>query len=1705
MKVKFSYTLFTIFTVSCCWLGTAVAQDEDITATISNVPTTTQNGAFTVTITFSENVTGFETEDISLTGTATASVTDLAQGTNTSTYTATITPTADGTVIIVVNANAVTATDDADKNNAASDSHTVTVDVPPAVKITNVPTTTQNGAFTVEITFSEIVSNFGASDITLSGTAEATVTDLTQGTDASTYTATITPTTDGTVIIQVPDNVAQDTGNNNNTASDAETVTVDVPPTVVISNIPDIEKNEPFDITITFSEFVNDFQVDNILTGPATATLIDGSDGDTEYTATIIPGDDAEDDVVIQVPVGTAQDFGRNDNSESDAHTVHIDTRPPTVAITEVPDIEKNEPFDITITFSEPVNGFQIDDIEITGPAMITLTSGTDGDAEYTATITPDTDAENDVIIQVPVGAAQDFALNSNSESDAYTVHIDTRPPTVAITEVPDIEKNQPFDITITFSEPVNGFQIDDIETTGPAMITLISGTDGDAEYTATITPSDDAEGEVTFKVPADATQDFALNNNSESDAHAVYIDTIPPTVAITEVPDIEKNEPFDITITFSEPVNDFQVDNILTGPATASIITGVDGNDEYIVTITPNEDAEDEVIIQVPVGAAQDFALNDNTESDEHTVHIDTRPPTVAITEVPDIEKNEPFDITITFSESVNGFQVDNILTGPATASIITGVDGDSEYTATITPDTDAEDDVIIQVPVGTAQDFALNNNSESDIHTVHIDTRPPTVAITDVSDIEKNEPFDITITFSEPVNGFQIEDIELTGPAMITLTSGTDGDAEYTATITPDGDAENEVTFKVSADTTQDFALNSNTASQQHSVHIDTIPPTVAITDVPDIEKNEPFDITITFSEPVNGFQVDNILTGPATANIITGVDGDTEYTATITPNDDAEDDVSIQVPVGAAQDFALNDNSASDAHTVHIDTIPPTVAITDVPDIEKNQPFDITITFSEPVNGFQIDDIELTGTAMITLTSGVNGDSIYEATITPDESTEEVVEFYVRADTSQDFALNDNIESTEYTVHVDTIPPTVEIIDVPIEVQLEAFSVSIIFSEIVNDFEVGGIEITGEAVVDELILSGSSSDYVLTIMPNENTDGDVIIAVPEDAARDEATNANTSSRPQSVSVAPKWIPDPNLRTAVREGLGLDIGEDFAQEQLEDLIALDGFYRDITDLTGLEQATTLTSLELTGNSISDLTPLAGLTTLTTLLIGDNYISDITVLEDLIELTTLNLEANIIDDITVLENLTELTTLNLNQNLITDLNPLAGLTALTHLYLMSNAIRDVSSLANLENLEVLHITENPILDTRPLAGLVKIIEVDVEIIRKDVEVSEEDVDVPEEDTIIPPVLTPDPAEEVEIPEEEPVLTPDPAEEVEIPEEDTIIPPVLIPDPALAAVLRNTLDLDASTPITSTLLERLTTLQAASSDIANVTGLEHAIALTTLELSGNAIIDITPLQNLTKLKTLNLSGNAIIDITPLQNLTELNTLNLSRNTISNLNTLSGLTRLTTLDLSTNAISDLSALARLKQLRVLNLNNNTVSDLIPLAGLMGLTTLGLVDNAITNLAPITTLTQLQTLNLNSNRIDNINPLTGLTQLTTLDLINNNIVHVAPLAGLINLTTLRLAENPILDTTPLYPLTQRVPPVNIDIAVSQFPPWDVNEDGSVSILDLVIVASALSQSAEDIVNPRTDVNKDGSVNILDLVLLAQHFGNNTANAP
>ena len=387
-----------------------------------------------------------------------------------------------------------------------------------------------------------------------------------------------------------------------------------------------------------------------------------------------------------------------------------------------------------------------------------------------------------------------DDAQNSNPASAVTpNILIDTIAPTVSILEElgKDDEFNAAFDLTVQFSEPVYGFEVPQdltVELLTPesgvtsaspiAAVALKSGADGSAVYVLTITPNTaGAEGEVVVTVNANIVQDKAMNMNSNAvETDLIPIDTIAPTVEITGAPGIEKNDAFDLTVTFSEDVNGFAVpaDLMITGPAMAALTSGSDGDDVYVVTITPNATSEDDVTVMVNANTVQDLALNDNTASNTPSVHVDTMPPTVlAIEGVPTMEQNGAYDLTIRFSEEVNGFSVADDLTvglvpepGVTSASPIaavawkSGVDGDAVYVVTVTPNAaGAEGDVTVTVNANTVQDFALNANpTGSNAAAVHVDTIAPTVSVSGFPTIEKNVPYDLTVTFSELVNGFAV-----------------------------------------------------------------------------------------------------------------------------------------------------------------------------------------------------------------------------------------------------------------------------------------------------------------------------------------------------------------------------------------------------------------------------------------------------------------------------------------------------------------------------------------------------------------------------------------------------------------------------------------------------------------------------------------------------------------------------------------------------------------------------------------------------------------------------------------------------------------------------------------------------------------------------------------------------------------------------------
>ena len=1004
-------------------------------------------------------------------------------------------------------------------------------------------------SFDVAFEFHETVTEFDVDDISLGGNATATVGNF-MTVSGTTYTATITPTTEGFVIVTALANTAKDAAGNRNAAALSRFSVDPTRPVVTITDLPTTVQTGAFEGTFGFDDAVTGFDADDItLSGTVNATVTLSETSSAVYEATITPEEDAEGNVIISVAENVAENAaGLGNTALATAVTVPVDTLHPEVRIKNVPAMATMGGFVVTFEFTEAVSGFEMADISLSGTATATVNNfTTESNRKYTANIVPST--TGNLKISVPADRAVDDADNGNIASSAHTVTItdlDTTPPTVSVTArstVLDNPQKDHFDVAITFSEPVIGFRAGDIsltleltEGTGTAITHIREVT----RYIAVIKPPDDVEGIIKISVPAGVATDASNNDNTASNVLTVRVDRKAPSVETIEVPTTPQSSEFDVKITFDEPVSDFTADDISltynltegTGTATVSL-SGNDGDSEYTLTITPPAEVEGEIKISVPKNAVVDAANNGNTVSSEYTALIDTIRPTTLITELPlaNDPQNGAFNVRIEFSEPVTGLETTDIALTVnnvnATVTAVTEttdmgmsmdpVESGTAYIATVTPTGQSTGTVSVRVPENVAKDAAGNGNEASlSSHDVSVDTKPPGIN-TITAPTAANGAFDVTITFTDDVTDFDdLTDIvfDADSTATATVTSITGSGTTYTATITPMGNG--DLIFQVPAGAAKDTAGNGNEASDAYTVQIDTTPPQVSTLTGPNAA-GAAFNVTITFSEDVTDFDdlTDITFGGDSTATAtVTSITGSgTTYTATITPTGDGN--LIVQVPAGAAKDTAGNGNTASGTHTVTISLTGPSVAITDVPTTPQNSAFDVKITFSESVTEFVASDISL-GTGVSATVSLTGSGAEYTATITPASSTEEDITLSVPAGVAKNSSNMTNTASSEYAIRLDTAVPLLAITDPPARVGgafivIATFDIDLVFNETVVGVEKGDITLSGPASSGASVtnLTGNGRTYTATI--KVITAGNLTISVPANAAQDTAGNGN------------------------------------------------------------------------------------------------------------------------------------------------------------------------------------------------------------------------------------------------------------------------------------------------------------------------------------------------------------------------------------------------------------------------------------------------------------------------------------------------------------------------------------------------------------------------------------------------------------------
>ena len=533
---------------------------------------------------------------------------------------------------------------------------------------------------------------------------------------------------------------------------------------------------------------------------------------------------------------------------------------------------------------------------------------------------------------------------------------------------------------------------------------------------------------------------------------------------------------------------------------------------------------------------------------------------------------------------------------------------------------------------------------------------------------------------------------------------------------------------------------------------------------------------------------------------------------------------------------------------------------------------------------------------------------------------------------------------------------------------------------------------------------------------------------------------------------------IPDPNLRAAVAETLGKPPRSQITRSDMAGLTRLIAHDRGIASLRGLEFATHLGEIRMNNNSIRDLSPLSGLLRLHVIELRHNEIRDLSPIAKLVNLRWLIVNDNFIEDLSPISDFVHLDGLEVSRNLISDFTPVAGLTKLMNIWLSDNPIADLSVFEGLVSLRYYHSWGTPILN---LSGVAK-------------------------------------------------------------------------------------------------LPNLRTLDICGGEISDLSPLSEATHLRELYLAGNEITDVSPLANLTGLTTLNLKHNQISDVSGLAGLPNLRRLYLEHNSIRDFSPLLAFGDHVIISKRGNPGAPSGGVVHNYDGTPAagpKITGPWLWVIVPGTWLGNTDWLAEASGGFVTEQKVATFgaragktvgqSKWRAHRLSATGHDNINEMTDALGWGKRSEIYDHIVY-----GFVSLKSPRPQETTMLvgsddavkvwlngelvhkalvdrgatDYQDAFPVTLKQGTNVLLVAVDNnghgnfsgffgftagtaysvnppdtqlraIPAWDVNKDGDVSILDLILVAQDFGNARSS--NPRTDVNRDGKRNILDLNLVAKHI--------
>ena len=534
---------------------------------------------FTVTVTFSEAVTGFDASDLTVVNGTLGAMTSTDGGIN---ATGTFTPSTNVEDTTNIVSLASTYTDAAGNTGTTATSGNYAVDTKaPTATITLSDNALKIGeTFTVTVTFSEAVTGFDASDLTVVNGTLGAMTSTDGGINA---TGTFTPSTnveDTTNIVSLASTYTDAAGNTGTTATSGNYAVDTKAPTATITLSDNALKiGETSTVTVTFSEAVTGFDASDLTVVNGTLGAMTSTDGGINATGTFTPSTNVEDTTNIVSLASTYTDAAGNTGTTATSGNYAVDTKAPTATITLSDNALKiGETSTVTVTFSEAVTGFDASDLTVVNGTLGAMTS-TDGGINATGTFTPSTNVEDTTNIVSLASTYTDAAGNTGTTATSGNYAVDTKAPTATITLSDNALKiGETSTVTVTFSEAVTGFDASDLTVVNGTLGAMTS-TDGGINATGTFTPSTNVEDTTNIVSLASTYTDAAGNTGTTATSGNYAVDTKAPTATITLSDNALKiGETSTVTVTFSEAVTGFDASDLTVVNGTLGAMTSTDG-----------------------------------------------------------------------------------------------------------------------------------------------------------------------------------------------------------------------------------------------------------------------------------------------------------------------------------------------------------------------------------------------------------------------------------------------------------------------------------------------------------------------------------------------------------------------------------------------------------------------------------------------------------------------------------------------------------------------------------------------------------------------------------------------------------------------------------------------------------------------------------------------------------------------------------------------------------------------------------------------------------------------------------------------------------------------------------------------------------------------------------------------------------------------